>query len=479
VQINLESTLPVMPNLSDGAALDKAAHFQLSRLLTRTLRYETGKFKIAVDLEGWVDIKQLCEVWNHKQSYSLSQVTSVFQSQPSRFQLRGPLVRIINSVPGKTRHKHTKTDTPDYFNNSDVVSRTLLTETHTSAPALAEPPMMPCYPTDARVRQKAAQAAAGADRVVKKRVRTIEDHTDDCGNDLSGLSNVGSGVDVSSLLCECLPALLRDIEEDFDWDHSDSEAFLDTSPLFLFTGAGNISATRSVLTLQSFLEVAATLPQGIDIVELCGGVGRTSSIAVRRKLRVGPNYDLVAGYDLNSPADQDMVKAFFRKHRPLVAVMAPTCAPYGPMSNVNFSSNYDGWYRSWQNASPHARFCGEVALIQLRHGRYFLREQPFPTYMDEEPPWPTVRSHPSVRAEVIDQCQVGQTGPRGLPAKKPTEILANSPELLLPFRGLRCQDRHVHDSLEGGGGKQCQVWTCPAEARVRNLQGICFTGRRA
>ena len=37
----------------------------------------------------------------------------------------------------------------------------------------------------------------------------------------------------------------------------------------------------------------------VDIVEICGGEARTSTLAVRRHLRVGPNYDLVTNVDLN------------------------------------------------------------------------------------------------------------------------------------------------------------------------------------
>ena len=154
-----------------SATLDKASQNQLSRLLTRTLRCEAGRFGIKVDLEGWVDLRQMCEVWSYKHSYSISQVISVIQSQPARFQLRSPMVRIISNVPSKAKHMHTKTETPDYYYNRDVAQVALLTDDPQTAPDMAESPMMPCYPTDARMRQKAAQAAAGADRVVKKRVR--------------------------------------------------------------------------------------------------------------------------------------------------------------------------------------------------------------------------------------------------------------------------------------------------------------------
>ena len=49
------------------------------------------------------------------------------------------------------------------------------------------------YPTDAKAKEKAARQAdkeAGITRVVKKRPKKVEDHYDDCGDDLSSLTGV-------------------------------------------------------------------------------------------------------------------------------------------------------------------------------------------------------------------------------------------------------------------------------------------------
>ena len=47
-----------------------------------------------------------------------------------------------------------------------------------------------CYPTDAKEREKnklKAEKAAGIERVVKKRKKIVEDHWDDCGDDMTSL----------------------------------------------------------------------------------------------------------------------------------------------------------------------------------------------------------------------------------------------------------------------------------------------------
>ena len=64
------------------------------------------------------------------------------------------------------------------------------------------PPITPAYPTDAKVREKEKRQAekdAGITRTVKKRKKIMEDHHDDCGEDLSSLQE---GV-ASAFTCLC------------------------------------------------------------------------------------------------------------------------------------------------------------------------------------------------------------------------------------------------------------------------------------
>ena len=83
------------------------------------------------------------------------------------------------------------------------------------------------------------------------------------------------------------------------------------------------------------------LEDGIDLVEICGGEGRTNTIAIRRHLKVGENFDLVTSWDLNKPSDQDDVLKYFKKYRPLVAIMGPTCKPFRKLANYSYWHNYE------------------------------------------------------------------------------------------------------------------------------------------
>ena len=56
----------------------------------------------------------------------------------------------------------------------------------------------------------------------------------------------------------------------------------------------------------------------MDIVEVCGGEARTSSLAGRRHLKAGENFDLVTDVDLNDEIQQAAVERYCRQQRSLV-----------------------------------------------------------------------------------------------------------------------------------------------------------------
>ena len=46
----------------------------------------------------------------------------------------------------------------------------------------------------------------------------------------------------------------------------------------------------------------------------------------------------------------------------------------------------------------------------MKNGRYFLREQPEGTWIDDIEPWPKVVCDPTVVSQTMDQCMTGQQG---------------------------------------------------------------------
>jgi hypothetical protein len=205
------------------------------------------------------------------------------------------------------------------------------------------------FPTEERVewkRKRKENKEKGIE--VKKKVKIVENHHDDCGTDLSGLGTE----EIDTLLSY---EANYDSDEDnvsgmnthwfkgSDWENDFCTAF-----------APGITEACDVYHMMETLE---TMDEGtLDMVEICGGVARTSTIAVRRRLRTGANFDLVTDWDLNDPKQQAEVKRYFRKFQPLVAIMGPTCKPFGKLANYNYWHNYDAWLKSYQEAAPHGRF---------------------------------------------------------------------------------------------------------------------------
>ena len=126
-------------------------------------------------------------------------------------------------------------------------------------------------------------------------------------------------------------------------------------------------------------------------------------IAIRRHLSVGENFDLVTQWDLNNKVDQEKVIVYFKKHRPLVAIMGPTCKPFGKLANYNYKYHYDTWLLSYQEAAPHGRFCGTIALLQDEQSMYFVCENPKDSWLFAEKPWPEVFNRPTTVQVIVDQ----------------------------------------------------------------------------
>ena len=52
--------------------------------------------------------------------------------------------------------------------------------------------------------------------------------------------------------------------------------------------------------MEEAISMLLAIGPGTDIAELCGGQARATTLAIRRSLRAGPNFDLIAGVNLNN-----------------------------------------------------------------------------------------------------------------------------------------------------------------------------------
>ena len=321
------------------------------------------------------------------------------------------------------------------------------------------------FPTDERVEWKKRRKENKEKGIaVKKKVKVVEDHHDDCGTDVSGLGPEE-------------PDEVHLAEADTDSDNSDEELTSNMSVWWLKGSDWNSDEitpfsplTQEMCDVFHMCDKIDTWKSGVDLVEICGGEGRVSTLAVRRHCQVGENFDLVTNWDLNDPLQQKRVLAYFARHKPLVAIMGPTCKPFGRLANYNYWHNYEGWLKSYREAAPHGRFCGEIALLQERNARYFLCEQPAHSWLFAEQPWPLVLAQPTTVQIEIDQCMLGLKTKEGLRAKKPTVLVSNTSLLLEPFHGCRCNGKHEHGHLIGGRAAAAQVWTWDFASRI--VEGV-------
>ena len=293
-------------------------------------------------------------------------------------------------------------------------------------------------PTESRLRQKARLAKLKeAGLKPKKKHKVTEPGTDDCGDDISGL-----GPDVTLLSCD---ALFEDLSDDDD--------------LFV-TVPTTIRGVRD--SMGNTLSAVAYLCYGknnqVDLLELCGGAGRISQVAFRRGLTSGGNLDLVTGCDLGDPAVQKAINHYLDVCYVMVTVLQPNCRTVGRNSYYNSVMYHDTWKQHHQEDLPHLQYCGQVALKQMKMGRFFLREQPVGTWIDDIEPWPEVQSDDTVVTQNMDQCMADAKVDDGTPVQKPTEWTANDLTLVEPMQRYVCDQSHIHANPTGKALEKLKVY---------------------
>ena len=308
-------------------------------------------------------------------------------------------------------------------------------------------------PTEARLRQK-QRLKQDKEAGIKptKRKHVVEPGTDDCGDDLTGL-----GPDIALLSFDVAPEHL----EDDDTDDDDYDCFF-SIPTTITDNHTSIESAISYLCYGKYNRV--------DLIELCGGQGRISTVAFRRGLESGENLDLVTGCDLGEPATQRAINHYLDTCDVLVEVLQPNCRTTGRNSYYNSIMHYDTWQRHHLQDLPHIQCCGAVALKQIQLGRDFLRAQPSGTWIDHIEPWPQVVSHDDVVIQGMDQCMAGCKTTDGTPVKKPTEWTANSEILLKPFRKFMCDYSHRHAHPTGAELEKLKLY--PWKLVGAAVQGI-------
>ena len=171
-------------------------------------------------------------------------------------------------------------------------------------------------------------------------------------------------------------------------------------------------------------------------------------MAFTRGLSSAGNLDKVkTKVDLGCAKVQRVIEHFMETCYVLVAVLEMNCRSTGPRSYLNAQINPETWNEHHKTDLPHIKFCGRIAMIQDDLDRFWMREQPSGTWVDEIYPWTQVIRQPGFNKVTFDQCMTGLKDSKGTPMKKPTEIAANDDELLIPFAKYTCDGRHDHSQI--------------------------------
>ena len=346
--------------------------------------------------------------------------------------------------------------------------------TTTPASSFAEPSKpTTSYPTEQKLMRRQREQEMlkqGRPLQVRKKKKTVEQHFDDCGEDLSSLKlpvreyltlDVPDCEDEAAELVYHLVSQQMNAFTTWGAASSSSSTCPDASPCTVYA--------VDVDEMLSLLASPAYASWGAEVVELYGGSGPSGQLCVRRKLSTGQCLDLVASASFSDAGTQGKFLSYLSHAQPLLVILAPK----NSVGTTSTSNTYVsvGSHRSvaLAEATALSRFTGEVARHQAQSNRFFLCEQPYPSRLYQVEPWPVLRARADCYRVVLDQCMLGPQADGQL-LKKPTELVSNAVQILQSFANVRCDAAHVHARTHCASSRDSQPW--PYEMRKRVAQGI-------
>ena len=113
----------------------------------------------------------------------------------------------------------------------------------------------------------------------------------------------------------------------------------------------------------------------IHVLEIFAGSARFSECCALAGLKVGTPIDIRTGFDVMTSKGRHMVMEIIKEQAPDVILTAPVCGPWSSMQNIQQDQQ-----RVWETYLPMVEFVASIARYQLKHGRYFIIENPHELY---------------------------------------------------------------------------------------------------
>ena len=291
-----------------------------------------------------------------------------------------------------------------------------------------------------------------AKEYVKEKIKTkkhVEESFDDCGEDVTAIESEYAAVfaafdDDDSTTCPS-----SDIENQSDGEDEFKQVYL-SSLGDLLKFADKISESPKVERAYSHVlsqeeeqsfRIAADLHEPfcshfwtapeqspMHVMEIFGGYGGVTRLAIKRKLKVGKCFDINVGIDLTQEKEVQKLLHYIDRHKPECIIMGPPCTSFSAWARFNRIHYFDAWLKSYQIGLPLAELCATIAQVQMRAGRYFLIENPWSSEI-----WNLAcfqQFLPSCFIAYCDQCCFGLVDMQGSPTLKPTAFVSNSPDLV-------------------------------------------------
>ena len=196
----------------------------------------------------------------------------------------------------------------------------------------------------------------------------------------------------------------------------------------------------------------------VDVAELCGGGALTTKLLVRRGYVGGTNFDIVVGFDLDTPKGKSHFFDYINRCRPHVLIMGPPCTGMKGFKELDKILYPESYWRSRLRSERIGTTAGQAATMQLDAGRHFFVEQPYGSDLYTLPVW--VRLYHRVSWCRIQQCAAGLVGIQtGRPIRNYFEFWASDEQLLAYVRRFVCNGRTLHAAIGREEPSKCaQVW---------------------
>ena len=322
---------------------------------------------------------------------------------------------------------------------------------------------------------------------VIKASAVIEDHFDDCGDDLTSIMDAADKLYLaSSCFCseEADSTHCPSEDENFDESEGLDELFDSAFMSWAFPGS-EVSEESTQLSERPCSTVFANCSEMLvyldqnpgqhDICELFGGKALCTQIAIRRKLRTGPNFDVTCEIDLTDQSQVQALWKYVKQHKPRCIIAGPPCTAFGTWARLNSKLSPENHQRQLAIGTLLAKLVAELCMHQLKHHLHFLVETPWGSALWQLSCFMELLAQTGVAFAQCDQCMLGLCDPDGVLTLKSTCFLGSCETIIKRLR-IRCDASHVHVQLAGKcrGVARCrfaQAW--PRRLCELIIDGIC------